>query len=868
MSKPGRAPRATISPNSQTRKAAPGAAPLAILRQLERKVLWLSSWMIHNANHLRASRDGLKVGGHQASSASVATILSALYFHILRPEDRVAVKPHASPVFHAIQYLLGHQSREPLERFRALGGAQAYPSRTKDADDVDFSTGSVGLGAAMTSFAALVQDYLRLKSLLPADQPPGRMVAIVGDAELDEGNIFEALLEGWKHDIRNVWWIIDYNRQSLDSVASEMMYSRFDEMFEAMGWHVITIKFGKLLEAAFKRPDGAALRQWIDDCPNSLYSALCYKGEGQAHGALDRTAIADDPANRGWRQHLEVDLGDKPGIRALLDELDDTGLHRLMTNLAGHDMGAMIEAFESIDDDRPTCFIAYTIKGYGLPFAGHKDNHAGLMNPAQMAAFQRSMEVGAGEEWDRFAGLDGPVDALQAFLDAVPFAAKFPRRRSDRKFDVPADFPRPAAERMATQDAFGRILNELARGTSPLAERIVTTSPDVTVSTNLGAWVNRRGIFDRRDREDVFREEKVVSAQLWEMGHGGQHIELGIAENNLFLQLAALGLSDSLFGARLLPIGTVYDPFIMRGLDALNYACYQGARFMLVATPSGITLAPEGGAHQSIATPLIGMAQDGLAAFEPAFVDELAEIMAWSFDYMQRDGPQHDSSQHDGRKRDGPRRDDPRRDDPWRDDPWRDDMGANDAGWDRDAEGGSVYLRLSTRPVDQPERTMSGALRAGIITGGYWLRPPAEGAELAIVYTGAVAPNALAAYEALAEDMPEAGLLAVTSADRLNVGWTAAGRAGRAGGHGAPAHIETLLAPLARDAGLVTVVDGHPGSLAWLGSVTGHRVHALGVEHFGQAGDIDDLHRIYGIDAEAILEACAGLCLRRLREAE
>ncbi len=810
-------------------KNKPGAVPLALLRQLERKVLWLSSWMIHNANHLRASRDGLKVGGHQASSASVATILSALYFHILRPEDRVAVKPHASPVFHAIQYLLGHQTREPMERFRALGGAQSYPSRTKDSDDVDFSTGSVGLGAAMTSFAALVQDYLRLKSLLPADHPPGRMVAIVGDAELDEGNIFEALLEGWKHDIRNVWWIIDYNRQSLDSVASEMMYSRFDEMFEAMGWHVITIKYGKLLEAAFERPDGAALRQWIDDCPNSLYSALCYKGEGQAHGALDTTGNPDDPANRGWRHHLEADLGKKPGIRALLDELDDTGLHRLMTNLAGHDMAAMIEAFVSVEDDRPTCFIAYTIKGYGLPFAGHKDNHAGLMNPEQMAAFQRSMGVGAGEEWDLFAGLDGPVDDLKAFLENVPFAQKYPRRYSDRRFDVPADFPRPAAERMSTQDAFGRILNELARGSSSLAERIVSTSPDVTVSTNLGAWVNRRGIFDRRDREDVFREEKVVSAQLWEMGHDGQHIELGIAENNLFLMLAALGLSDSVFGARLLPIGTVYDPFIMRGLDALNYACYQGARFMLVATPSGITLAPEGGAHQSIATPLIGMAQDGLAAFEPAFVDELAEIMAWSFDYMQRDGSH-----------------------------------ASANGWDRDVQGGSVYLRLSTRPVDQPERAMSEALRAGIITGGYWLRPPAQGAELAVVYSGAVAPNALAAFETIAEDVPGAGLLAVTSADRLNANWTAADKARRSGRAAAAAHIETLLAPLAPDAGLVTVVDGHPGSLAWLGAVAGHRVQSLGVEHFGQAGDIDDLHRVYGIDADAILDACAAVLLERL----
>ena len=800
--------------------------PIEILRALERKALWLSSWMIHNANHLRESRDGLKVGGHQASSASVATILTALYFHILRPEDRVAVKPHASPVFHAIQYLLGHQARAPLERFRALGGAQAYPSRTKDADDVDFSTGSVGLGAAMTSFAALTQDYLRFKDMLPAGRPLGRMVAIVGDAELDEGNIYEALLEGWKHDIRNVWWVIDYNRQSLDSVASDMMYGRFDEMFEAMGWRVLTVKYGKLLKSAFARPGGEALRQWIDDCPNSLYSALCYKGEALAHAALDQ---ARDPADKTWREHLRADLGDDRGIAKLLEEHDDVALHRLMTNLAGNDMAAMVEAFESVEDDRPTCFIAYTIKGFGLPFAGHKDNHAGLMNPEQMAAFQRSMGVPAGAEWDRFAGLDIPAEELEAFLGDVPFGAEFPRRYTDDQVAVPADFPVPAGETMSTQDAFGRILNELGRGDSELARRIVTTSPDVTVSTNLGAWVNRRGIFDRRDRQDTFREEKVVSAQLWEMSRGGQHIELGIAENNLFLLLAALGLSDSVFGARLLPIGTVYDPFIERGLDALNYACYQGARFMLVATPSGITLAPEGGAHQSIATPLIGMAQDGIAAFEPAFVDELAAIMAWSFEYMQRDG-----------------------------------SGGSTIGWDRDIEGGSVYLRLSTRPLDQPARPMTEPLRKDVITGGYWLREPAAGAELAIVYTGAVAANAIAAHDALLEDLPGAGLLAVTSADRLNAGWTATDRARRAGSATPPAHIEALLAPLARDAGLVTVVDGHPGSLAWLGSVAGHRVHALGVEHFGQAGDVPDLHRVYGIDADAILDACAELCLARI----
>lgn len=780
---------------------------LALLRELERKVAWLSAWTIHHANHLRESRDGLKVGGHQASSASSVTLMTALYFDVLRPWDRVAVKPHASPVFHAIQYLLGNQTRDKLAGFRAFGGAQSYPSRTKDDDDVDFSTGSVGLGVAMTSFASLVQDYLRLKDMVPGDRPPGRMIAIVGDAELDEGNVFEALLEGWKHGLRNVWWVIDYNRQSLDSVVTDRLFRRIDTIFAAMKWDVVTLKYGTRLEAAFRRPGGEALRQWIDDCPNSLYAALTYRG------------------GPGWRQHLGKDLGDVPGIRALLDEHDDDALHGLMTNLAGHDLESVLSAFHGVTTDQPTCFIAYTIKGFGLPFAGHKDNHAGLMNPQQMAEYKSHMGIPDGAEWELFAGLSLPPATIQAFLDAVPFAAEGRRRFSAPKVPVPERLTVPAGARLSTQEGFGRILFDIAAGDDALARHIVTISPDVTVSTNLGGWVNRRGIFDRHERADVFRQEKVVSAQRWAMSPQGQHIELGIAENNLFIALAALGLSAELFGVRLLPIGTLYDPFIQRGLDALNYACYQDARFIVVATPSGITLAPEGGAHQSIATPLIGLGQDGLAAFEPAFVDELTTIMAWAFDYLQRDG-------------------------------------SGDGDWQRDLAGGSVYLRLSTRPLAQPERRLTPDREAAVIAGGYWLVPPAAGAELAIAYTGAVAPEAIEAHAQILDDVPGAGLMAITSADRLNAGWTAAQRARQGGQASARSHVEGLLAPLAADAGLVTVIDGHPATLGWLGSVRGHRLQALGVEHFGQSGDIPDLYASYRINLDAILDAAAQACLR------
>ena len=779
-----------------------------ILRELERKVLWLASWTIHHANHVRPNQDGLKVGGHQASSASVVALMTALYFAVLRPGDRVAVKPHASPAFHAIQYLFGRQGRENLERFRAFGGAQAYPSRTKDEDDVDFSTGSVGLGVAATLFASIVRQYLQSHEWDPRGGRDARMIALVGDAELDEGNIFEAMLEGWKQEVRNLWWIVDYNRQSLDSVITDRLYRRFDDLFRNMGWRVETLKYGKELQGVFRRPGGDALRQWIDDCPNTLYSAMVFKG-----GAA-------------WRERLEHDLGRVAGMRAIFDEFDDERLARLMTNLAGHDIEAVVEAFEAAaDSDEPTCFIAYTIKGFGLPFAGHKDNHAGLMSVEQMDELRRRHCIERGAEWDRFAGLDLPADVLAEYIDGVPFAATGNRRYAVPAVSVPAAFPVPKGDRLSTQECFGRILGSIGRERSEFADRIVTTSPDVTVSTNLGGWVNRRGVYSAREQADTFREEAVASFQAWAASPRGQHIELGIAENNLFILLGILGLSDSLFGQRLLPVGTLYDPFIQRGLDALNYACYQDARFLLVATPSGISLAPEGGAHQSISTPLIGMGQDRLAAFEPAFADELAVIMRWGFDYMQRRGSEPN---------DGP--------------------GPVLAG---DEAGGSVYLRLSTRAVEQPARELTKADEAEILLGGYWLISPAPGSDLALVYVGAVADEARAAHESVRGDLPGTGVLAVTSPDRLAAGWRAAARARREGNRGARSHLDRLLEPLAPGARLVTVADAHPGTLDWIGSAAGHRCHPLGVDHFGQSGSVPELYAHHRIDVDAILDAIA-----------
>ncbi len=784
---------------------------LKMLRELERKVLWLSTYMIHHANHEVDRGDGLKVGGHQASSASLLTIMTALYFHILRPEDRVAVKPHASPVFHAIQYLLGNQSLDKLKNFRGFGGAQAYPSRTKDKDDVDFSTGSVGLGVAQTGFASLIQDYVHAKGW-SKNWGKGRMVSLMGDAEIDEGNIHEALLEYWKHGLENCWWVVDYNRQSLDSVVSDQLFMKVAGLFENLGWKVLLLKYGKLLQAAFAEPGGAHLQRWIDDCPNQLYSALVFEGA------------------KAWRRELEKDLEAHADTLAIIARRSDAELARLMTNLGGHDLELILETFESAPSDQPVCFIAYTIKGFGLPFQGHKDNHAGLMNKTQLQELRAAQGINQGEEWERFAGLALPAAEVEGFLRRVPFNAKGRRRLEGAQIpvgDLPAIDTRGTT---STQTGFGRILDEIAKAGGPLADRIVTTSPDVTVSTNLGPWVNRRGLFSMVSREDLFKTRGLMSPQRWEMAPKGQHIELGIAEMNLFLTLAAAGLSHSLFGERLLPIGTVYDPFICRGLDALNYACYQDARFILVGTPAGLTLAPEGGAHQSISTPMIGMAQDGMASFEPAYVDEVHAIMGWAFHYIQREGVE----------------DQERR-------------------WHRDEKGGSVYLRLSTRPIEQPLRAMTEELRADIINGGYWLRRPDAATRVALVVMGAVMPEAIEAAGLLSEDNRGAGVLAVTSADRLSAGWHGAQRAREHGDAAAVAHVENLLSLLPRDAGIVTICDAYPEALSWIGGVLGHRVRALGVEHFGQSGSIKELYGHYGLDVNSILAASESMSGRPVR---
>ena len=707
--------------------------------------------------------------------------MTALYFDILRPEDRVAVKPHASPVFHAIQYLSGLQTKENIQNFRGFGGAQSYPSRTKDVDDVDISTGSVGLGVAMTSFISLTQDYIENKAF-GKNLTKGRMIALVGDAELDEGNIYECLQEGWKHDLRNVWWIIDYNRQSLDGVVHEGLSERLSSVFEAFGWNLVVLKYGKLQKEAFSEPGGEQLKKWIDDCPNQLYSALIYEG-----GATFKQRVLDD-------------IGDQNIVSQLINKRTDEEFLDLMANLGGHCVYTLCDAFKNIKDDKPTAFIAYTIKGWGTPLAGHKDNHAGLMTKVQMETFKSKLGVIDGNEWNTFLD-DKSNQELDKYIKSLPFQRAGHRKYKSKKIEVDSNISIKDTS-ISTQNAFGKILDQYAKNNTEFSNRIITTSPDVSVSTNLGPWINRKGLFSRVESSDTFRDRKIPSAQKWIFSKEGQHLELGIAEMNLFLMLGAAGLSHELFGERLFPVGTVYDPFIARGLDAMNYACYQDARFMLAGTPSGISLAPEGGAHQSIGTPLIGISQPGLLSFEPAFADELSIIMSYGFDYLQMEN------------------------------------------------GGSVYLRLSTRSIEQPHRHIDESLKTNILKGGYWLKKPGPNPQLVIVYQGVIANEVIEAASILGERFKDIGVLSITSSDNLFHDWK--NKSSNLHTHKEQSHIEVLLDYISKDTKLITVIDGHPMTLSWLGSVFGHKTIPLGVDRFGQTGNIKELFTEFAIDSNSI----------------
>ena len=756
------------------------ADELATLERIQRKVLWLATWMIHRAN-ARPSADGTKVGGHQASSASVVGLLTALYFKALRPDDRVAVKAHAAPAFYAIQYLRGRLPRSALAELRSFGGLQAYPSRRKNPEIVDLSTGSMGLGAVQATLGALASRYV-------ADHfgvdPPGRVIVMVGDAELDEGNVWEGLAEEAVSGLGRVLWIVDVNRQALDRVVPDSRTRQLGAMFRACGWRVIELRWGRKLRALFGTPEGRHLERRLETMPNAEYQRLLRL----PHGAVRKALLT------GAGGEIDATLD------RFLSRLGDDELAALVADLGGHDLAAILDAVDEAEGEgaRPSVILAHTIKGWGLPLAGDPLNHAMLLTEAQITELRDALGIAPGAEWDGFAPGSDEAEWVRRLppLFASPPAHPIP--------EVPVETGETSPAESSTQEAFGRALGALAR--LPVAASVVTVSADVAVTTHLAGWINRKGVYFPVSKPHVLAD--LPLAVQWKESPGGQHIELGIAEHNLFLLLGALGLTRELSGVTLLPIGTLYDPFVPRGLDALYHALYSGAKFVVVATPSGVSLAPEGGAHQSVITPGIGVALPAIAYFEPSFALEVEWILLDALRGLA------------------------------------------------DRTGESVYLRLSTKPVDQSlAPPPSPEYRARVLRGGYRLIDPRgepgwdpEENAVHVFAAGAMVPEAVEAGRLLRERGVLASVFVVTSPDRLYRDL-----------RGAAPYLETLVGADEEGIPVVSVLDGHSHALAFIGAALGVPQLALGVDDFGQSGTRADLYRHYGIDAAAIARAAVVL---------
>jgi pyruvate dehydrogenase E1 component len=762
--------------------------PLEVLDRIQKRVLWLAVSMIHHANNVRQNASGIKVGGHQASSASMTSIMTALFFAHLDREDRVSVKPHAAPVLHAINYLLGRLDERYLTELRAYKGLQSYPSRSKDPDPVDFSTGSVGIGATATIWSALSHRYLSDHS---DAAPVGRHVALVGDAELDEGAVWEALVDPMVPRVGELLWVVDVNRQSLDRVVPDIALGRIGSMFDAAGWQSITVKYGRRLRALFSMPGGEDLRTRLDAMSNEEYQRLLRSPPSEV------------------REHLAGSGREAKVIRRVLGDLDDATVALVVRDLGGHDIGDLMESFRTADaaSDRPSVVFAYTLKAWRLPTEGHPANHSALLSATQWE--QLGVELGTDPKrpWARF-----DEDSPEATV------CNGAARRLDRgapiesqPLELPASVGRRHVSLASTQQAFGRFLVDVARSSPEVASRIVTVSPDVASSTNLGGWINQVGIWNTAERPDWFDGDPDTLVH-WQESKVGQHIELGIAECNLVGLLGELGATWSRDGLPLLPIGTLYDPFVTRALEQWSFGIYAGGQSILVGTPSGVTLAPEGGAHQSIITPSIGVEQPGCVAWEPAFGQDLEWAMLAALSRLGRRG------------------------------------------------GESAYFRLSTRPLDQaladvPEEEDQRELRRReSLAGGYVLRRGSRAPDVTLAGVGVVMPEVLDAADDLVMEGVSVDVVCLTSPDLVFRALQA-----RRGVQSGDDFILDVLFPVERSAPIVTVLDGHPHTLSFLSGIHGVQISCLGVNDFGQVGDVTDLYGHFGIDSSSIFDAAVDM---------
>lgn len=757
---------------------------LSALEEVHERILWLSTSIIHHANRVRPNRSGLKVGGHQASCASIASIMTALWFHELQAEDRVSIKPHAGPVWHAINYLLGDLGEEHMTALREFGGLQSYPSRTKDPVPADYSTGSVGIGATAPIWGAVARRYVD-SSLRPVGN--GRQYSLVGDAELDEGAVWEAVIDPGVKNLGEIVWIVDLNRQSLDRVIPDIAAGRIESMFEGAGWQVITVRFGSLLEELFTRSGGSELKSRILTMSNPEYQRLL-------------RCSAEE-----LRERLPGQSPDSSALQNLVATLSDETLLAAIRNLGGHDMPSLLEAFAQIDDSRPTALIAYTIKGYGLPSSGHPQNHSAFISDDEYADLAQRSNQDPSAPWTRFE----PDTRAGRLVQTSSARLQRPEFVPAPAVALPTDLGRTHKGVSSSQAALGRVLMDLSRQSPETARRVVTVSPDVSSTTNLGGWVNKVGVWSAAANQNWFADDAETILQ-WNESTTGQHMELGIAETNLVGLLGELGSTWSRWGEPLYPIGVMYDPFVNRALEPWTFGIYSGGQSILVGTPSGVTLAPEGGAHQSITTPSTGIEVPGLVTYEPAFAQDVEWALLHAMSLMGH------------------------------------------------SDGESAYLRLSTRAVDQSQANIPAdhaarqRRREQVVAGGYRLRTT-DAPVVQLVGMGAIMSEVLAAADRLEDMGVSADVVCVTSPGQLYRALRSKQRSTSA--PQAPTWILEQVFPDSRATPMVTVLDGHPHTLSFLATINRVEHVALGVSNFGQSGDIDDVYRYHGIDTDSIVTA-------------
>ena len=757
-----------------------------LLREIERRVLWLAMRMIDHANRGRATPPV----GHQASAASTVSVLTALWFGHLAVDDRIGIPPDAAPVHHALRYLSGDLRRSDLETLGSLGGLQVQPSRPLDPDGVDFSTGAVGPGAVAPVFAAAVRRYVDQRF---GDRPESRFVSVIGDDDLDLGDIWEAIADPVCAGLGRVMLVVDLNRQGLDRVVPDARATRLKRFFSDSGWHVVEAKYGHRLQAAFARPRGDALRYHFDSMANEDYQELF---------SLPITDLRE-----------RFLFGAQPEVVDLLEPYDDQALADLVFNLGGHDMDALIDCFQACDAEkyRPSVVFAYTVKGWSLPTAGAPDNHSALLRRADIDRLRVESGLTEETEWDRFDD-DTPAGRLclaKGAGSAPPPPAEAHRSRIPVTA-APARIVRTGE--VSTEDAFGQVLGRLT-SMPYVAERLVTvSSPELTTSPALAPVVGRTGVFAPATARSTVRPPGVAS----EPTESGGHVALGVSESNLHLLLGQLGLGSPHHGETLLPVGVVPDSRLTRGLDALVVSLHDGSRFVVAGSGSGLT-GGEGALRSSFLTPSLTNELPGLGYCEPAFATETQWLVCDALDRLTATGGESTYIRLSPQ--------------PVDQEPFA-----------------SILDRMGERPLR--DLVVAGGYR--LIEPA-----PAGGPGVVIVATGSAVAEAVAASDVLEDEGVAATVINLTAPGRVHRSWRdgltdSVGR-GRASGHAG--RLERLLTPAERDLPVVTAHDAASSALGWIGSALGSHQIPLGADRFAQSGRPADLRGLVGISRDHIVNA-------------